>query len=237
MSLDINKLKEIFDIEKQTEKYQSAFTKENPLVSIVVCTFNRSRILTEYCLPTILNQTYKNLEIIVCGDRCTDDTELRMKKITDSDPRVTFFNLVDRPEYPTNPGERWLMVGTYNYNKGLQLTTGDFIAHCDDDDCFISAKIEKLVQFAQQKKAELIHHPFSYSHGLPVNNSENLACGRITTSALFYHSFFKNIEADPECYKIGLPGDFYRCAMMEKLGANVKRFPEMLTILKTPLGF
>jgi len=235
--VDLIKLKEIFDIERQTEKYQAAFTKENPLVSVIVCTFNRSRILVDYCLSTILNQTYKNLEIIVCGDRCTDDTEERMKKVIENDSRVTFFNLIDRPEYSKIPGEKWLMVGTYNYNKGLQLSTGDFIAHCDDDDCFKLDKIEKLVKFAQQEKAELIHHPFSYSHGLPVNNSDCIRCGLITTSALFYHSFFKNIEANPDCYKLGLPGDFYRCNEMVKLGATVKRFPEILTNLKVPVGF
>jgi len=233
--LDVIELKELFDIERQTEKYQSVFTKENPLVTVVVSTFNRGRILSDYSLPAILNQTYQNLEIIIGGDRCTDDTEERMKKITDS--RVTFFNLIDRPEYPTHPGQRWLMAGTYNYNKCLQMATGDFIAHCDDDDLFSLDKIEKLVKFAQQEKAELIHHPFSYSHGLPVNNSDCVRCGLITTSALFYHSFFKNVEANPDCYKIGLPGDFYRCNVIVNLGANVKRFPEILTNMKTPLGF
>ena len=171
--VDLIKLKEIFDIEHQTEKYQSVFTKENPLVSIIICTFNRGRILTDYSLLSILNQNYTNLEILVCGDRCTDDTEIRMKKIVENDPRVIFFNLIDRPEYPTNAGQRWMVIGTYNYNRGLQMSTGDFIAHCDDDDSFMPDKIEKLVKFAQQEKAELIHHPFSYSHGLffPFRNS------------------------------------------------------------------
>src|SRR5260370_4999896 len=43
---------------------------EHPLVSVIVSTYNRSRLLVERCIPSILNQTYSNLELIVIGDDC-----------------------------------------------------------------------------------------------------------------------------------------------------------------------
>src|SRR5690349_16352207 len=44
---------------------------EQPLVTVCVATFNRGRLLTERCIPSILGQTYRNLELIVVGDGCT----------------------------------------------------------------------------------------------------------------------------------------------------------------------
>jgi cellulose synthase/poly-beta-1,6-N-acetylglucosamine synthase-like glycosyltransferase len=63
--------------------YQKPFIAKNPLVSIRVATYSRAKILTERTIPSFLNQTYKNIEIVVVGDRCIDDTEEQIKKIKD----------------------------------------------------------------------------------------------------------------------------------------------------------
>ena len=44
----------------------------NPLVSVVIPTYNRGRILVERSLASVLNQTYSNLEVIVVGDHAND---------------------------------------------------------------------------------------------------------------------------------------------------------------------
>jgi len=233
--MDLESLKTKFQTDKQTEEYQKVYTKENPLVTINMTTFNRCKILLEYSLPAILNQTYKNIEVIVVGDRCTDNTEEQVLKIKDS--RLKFYNISDRPDYPEGTGRRWLVAGTYPFNHGLSMATGDFISHCDDDDCFTIDKIEKLVKFIQQEKCDAVHHPFNYSHGLPLNDSSSWFLGRVTTSALFMHNWFKNIPVDSECYKIGEPGDWNRCKKIQIIGADIKRHPETLTKLKAPIGY
>ena len=53
----------------------------NPLISIYIPTFNRASILINKSLPSLLKQTYNNIEIIIIGDRCTDNTEDELKNL------------------------------------------------------------------------------------------------------------------------------------------------------------
>src|SRR5579862_1551294 len=63
----------------------------NELISITCPTFNRGRLFVERTLPSVLNQSYRNFQLIVVGDHCTDDTAERMAEVRDS--RVHFINL------------------------------------------------------------------------------------------------------------------------------------------------
>jgi len=62
-----------------------------PLVSVVIPTKNRSERLVCACVPSLLGQTYKNIEIVIVGDGCTDDTEERIVKLNDN--RIIFKKL------------------------------------------------------------------------------------------------------------------------------------------------
>ena len=57
---------------------------KKPLVSVVIPTYNREDLLFARAIPSILNQTYQNFEIIVVLDGCTDNTEKRLKELNDS---------------------------------------------------------------------------------------------------------------------------------------------------------
>jgi len=223
-----NELQSRFPVERESQEYQSVYYKENPLVTVTIATFNRCEMLLEYSLKSVLDQTYKNLEIIIVGDRCTDNTEESIKNIKDS--RIKFFNITERPEYPGTDGSRtrWLVAGSYPFDLSMRLATGDFLTHLDDDDSFTPERIEKLVKFMREKKCDAVHHPFSYPEStVPSNKWEH---GQVTTSALFMHGWFRNVPADIDCYKIDEPGDWNRCKRIMELGAKIERHPELLTI-------
>ena len=57
-----------FDTIRHTSSYQKIFKKNQPLVTVCICTYNRAELLTKRTLPSILNQTYNNIEIIVSWD-------------------------------------------------------------------------------------------------------------------------------------------------------------------------
>jgi hypothetical protein len=200
-----------------------------PLVSVCVSTYNRARLLTERCLPSILAQSYPRLQVIVVGDRCDDDTEQRVQHI--GDPRLVFVNLPLRPHYPADAVQRWMVAGTQAVNTALALARGDFITHLDDDDEYLPQRLEKLVHFARTERCDFIWHPFwaqAADGQWSLNEARDLAPGQVTTSSVFYRSWFRRIGWDPEAYLLREPGDWNRIRKLKFLGACCRRHPEAL---------
>jgi glycosyltransferase involved in cell wall biosynthesis len=140
-------------------------TGGNPLVSIVIATYNRSSILIGRTLPAIFNQTYSNIEVIVVGDCVIDDTVERLNKITDK--RLKFINLKKRTIYPTGPLDRWMVAGSVPRNIGVELARGDWIYIISDDDILLPECIEKMVKFSKNKNFESISASYqSYENGI-----------------------------------------------------------------------
>ena len=224
-----------FPIDRNLDEYQSVFYKENPLVSVLITTFNKADLLVNYSLKSVMEQTYKNLDIFVMGDNCTDRTKELLSEIDDD--RVTFINLLNRPPYPEGKA-RWQVAGCYNYNLGISLLKGDFSTYLDDDDMFVEDRIEKLIKFAQENKYDAIHHPFATEGHHEANLSLKWGHGSVTTSALFNHKWFNRFPADTDTWRIDEPGDWNRCKKFQILGANIGRHPDILTIKKpsTTLG-
>ena len=75
-------------------------------VSVIIATYNRSEILIKRTIPAILEQDYHNFEIVVVGDKCIDDTAECISHL--SDPRIKFYDLEKRGNYPSDIKDRWL---------------------------------------------------------------------------------------------------------------------------------
>lgn len=128
--------------------------KEKPLISIIMPTYNRSKILSEIGIPTVLNQTYKNFELIIISDGSTDDTEAVVKKIDDK--RIKFFKLSRIKRYPPKLENHWACHSVVPTNFGLKKIKGDWISHIDDDDIWTTNHLEKLLDFAIKNKFEFV---------------------------------------------------------------------------------
>jgi glycosyltransferase involved in cell wall biosynthesis len=209
--------------------YQRAFEEEEPLVTVCIATYNRAQLVTERAISSVLNQSYKNIELIVVGDHCTDETPKLIKKI--DDPRLVFVNLEERGQYPSHADLRWMVAGTKPMNHGLALAQGRFITHLDDDDRYAPDRIEKLLNFVQSNKLDLAWHPFE-SEGQDGQWSRAEALdfvhGQVTSSSVFYHHWFKRIPWDMNAYKLKEPGDWNRYRKFKYLEAAMKRYPESL---------
>lgn len=202
---------------------------EKPLVSVCIATFNRARLLTERAIPSVLAQTYANFELIVVGDGCTDDTAERVADI--SDPRVRFVNLPERGDYPADPALRWMVAGTAAINAALRLSRGDFVTHLDDDDEYLPRRLELLASFAREKGCDFVWHPFWYEAEpgrWVMNRAPSLSLGFVTTSSVFYRSWFKRIEWDMRAYRLREPGDWNRMRRIKYIGPDARRLDEPL---------
>jgi glycosyltransferase involved in cell wall biosynthesis len=103
--------------------------KANPLVSVLIPTFNRPHYLST-ALASVLQQSYRNLEIIVVNDGGTDVSDL----VNSFDcSRLIFIN---RKE---NHGK------AFSLNEALNRASGKYIAYLDDDDLYYHDHIESLV--------------------------------------------------------------------------------------------
>ena len=106
-------------------------------VSVIIPVYNSSLYLEE-CINSIVNQTYKNLEIIIVNDKSTDDSLKIISKFKDK--RIKVINL------KKNHG---VAVAR---NKGVMASTGDYICYIDSDDYWSLDKIEKQIKFIKNKE-------------------------------------------------------------------------------------
>lgn len=202
---------------------------EHPLVTIAVATYNRARVLTERCIPSVLGQTYDNLELIVVGDGCTDDTEKRVAKI--DDPRLKFVNLPTRDSYPEDRARRWMIAGTRPTNEALSMARGDFICHLDDDDEYLPERLEKLVKLAVEEDCNFLWHPF-WREGdegdWSLIEAPAFIRGQITNGAVLYRSWFARIDSSIDAHRLMEPGDWNRFRRMKYIDPSPMRHPEPL---------
>jgi len=103
-----------------------------PLVSVVLATYNGERFL-EAQLDSIVQQTYPNLEVVVVDDCSTDATATILTRYA---VRYPFVRVVINE---TNIGY------VRNFEKGMLLATGQYIAPSDQDDIWHLDKISTLV--------------------------------------------------------------------------------------------
>lgn len=106
-----------------------------PLVSIIVPLFNVGECV-EYMLHSILNQTYKNIEIILVDDGSTDNTIEVVKNVLAS------CNLPWKIYKKQNGGA----ASARNY--GISFANGEWIICPDSDDYFAAQMIEKMISAA-----------------------------------------------------------------------------------------
>lgn len=205
---------------RDTIGYKKAFDK-NPLVTVRIATYNKADELLDVCLPSVLGQTYKNIEIIIVGDHCTDDTEARLKKL--KDPRISFVNLPFRSIYPDNKNFRWMVAGSPGMNMGAEMARGSWIAPLDDDDTFTTDHISKLVSLAQEKKAELVYGSLIQK----IGDEENLIysfppeLGAFSFQAAIYPKALDFFKYDQQSWVMREPGDWNLCRRMLLAGVRV----------------
>ena len=114
--------------------------QNEPLVSVIIPTYNRGRLILD-SINSVLNQTYKNIELIVVDDCSTDDTEKTVKSIDDS--RIKYIKL------EKNSG------ACVARNKGIEISRGEFIAFNDSDDLWLPEKINSQLDFFYKNNAEI----------------------------------------------------------------------------------
>ena len=105
---------------------------QQPLVSLGVPVYNGEKYLAQ-ALESLLAQSYPHLEIIISDNGSTDRTEAICREFLTRDRRIQYYRS------PTNRGAAW------NFNRTVELATGDYFKWAAADDVLAPIWVEKCV--------------------------------------------------------------------------------------------
>lgn len=118
-------------------------------VSAIVPVYNVEKYLSR-CLDSIINQTYKNIEIILVNDGSNDDSLEICNYYKNKDKRIKLVN-------KTNGGL------SSARNSGLRIATGEYILFIDSDDWILEETINELIYYAQKYKVDFVRYSPVYA--------------------------------------------------------------------------
>jgi glycosyltransferase involved in cell wall biosynthesis len=115
---------------------------EDPLVSVIIPTFNRSNVL-RLAIQSVLWQTERNFELLVIGDGCTDDSDSVVRSFGDA--RVHWNNL------RVNSGHQSAPV-----NAGLAMSRAQYVAYLGHDDLWHPEHLRSMLAAITSTPADLV---------------------------------------------------------------------------------
>ena len=214
---------------RASSDYLSPFTESEPLVSVVIPTFDNYRLLRERAIPSILAQTYQHFEVVVVGDAAPD--EAREAVETFGDARLRYSNLTYRGPYPPDPLERWHVAGVPPYNEAVRLALGRWIAPLDDDDAFRPDHIQRLLETAQRERLEFVYgtmlrrHPSGSTEVLGRFPPENAQFG--LQASIYHAGVAKIFELELTDALFDVPYDWGLCQRLLRAGVRMRMVDEI----------
>lgn len=112
---------------------------KQPKVSIIMGVYNCEKTL-DRCIDSILKQTYKNWELIICDD-CSKDNTLELAK--------EYSNKYENIKVISNVKNGGL---AFSLNQCLAISIGKYVARMDADDISLPERIERQVRFLEDHK-------------------------------------------------------------------------------------
>jgi glycosyltransferase involved in cell wall biosynthesis len=200
-------------------------TKPSPMISVVMATYNGEKYIEEQ-LNSVLEQSYKNLEIIIVDDCSTDSTIAILNKYVAAHKNIRLFRNENNLGF------------IKNFDKGCGLSTGEYIALCDQDDYWDKYKIEKL--YNKIGKSSMVYSD-SFLCDDKLNKSGKKVSDKVNCITITYclqHAVFCRIyghatlmsravyeKATP--FLTDIPHDWWLCFIASTLG-NVTYLDEPL---------
>ena len=114
----------------------------NKKVSVIIPVYNAENYISK-CLESILNQSYKNIEIVVINDGSTDKSEELIKAYQDKDNRIVYLS-------QKNSGP------SVARNNGIGHSTGEYLVFIDSDDIAERTYVELLLKKMVSSGADIV---------------------------------------------------------------------------------
>lgn len=159
------------------------------MVSVIMPTFNREKTILR-AINSILQQTYKDIEIIIVDDCSTDNTQKVVESLNNNN--ITYI------KQDKNRG------ACAARNEGIKLAKGEYIAFLDSDDEWLPEKVEKQIDFLQKNNVDIVF----CSHISQCNGNKVIIPNKKIDSHILYRELLMenfittgSILAKSECFK------------------------------------
>jgi glycosyltransferase involved in cell wall biosynthesis len=129
--------------------------RENPLISVIITAYNSEKFIEE-TIGSVLNQTYKSIEIIIVDDGSTDKTGEALKKFSEIDARIRVFSL----HHSGSPA--------VVRNTGIADAKGEYIAFLDGDDVWEKNKLKEQVNILGKNKEAVLVYSAAVTTGVNI---------------------------------------------------------------------
>jgi glycosyltransferase involved in cell wall biosynthesis len=172
-----------------------------PLVSVIIPSYNHEKYV-EQAIMSVVNQTYKNIELIIIDDGSKDNSPYLIKELINSiDSYKIIFEIQEN------------MGLTKTLNKAINMANGEFIAFLASDDMYLPNRVEEGVNVFLSSKADV---GVVYSDGVVIDEDGN---------QLYKYSEKYKVPLSKNTYKelllrdwIPAPGVLYRKSSLIECG-------------------
>ena len=152
---------------------------KNKKVSVIVPVYKVEAYLLR-CTDSILNQSYKNLEIILVDDGSPDNCGQLCETIATSDPRVVVI-------HKENGGL------SSARNKALDIMTGDYLTFVDSDDAIHANMIELMVEEIENHNSDIVTTGLlSFDGSIPELDTVDIRFERLYPNDFINHLYPDN---------------------------------------------
>ena len=219
---------------RASRRYHSIFDESEPLISVRIASYRKTDELVDVAIASVLGQSYERFEIVVVNDGPNERTRRAIDQLSDS--RIQYHELPERSVYPEDSHHRWMVAGSPGMNRAADLSSGAWLAPLDDDDEFTPDHLEKLLDLARGRRAELAYG------ALVQRNLINSTEARIWSSppavshfsfqgAIYLRDLHSIFRYDESSWLVEEPGDWNLIRRMCAAGVVVEGTPEIVAIM------
>ena len=116
-----------------------------PGISVIIPMYNSQRYI-QSCVMSVLNQTFRDFEVICVDDCSTDDTVKIVTELAKKDPRVKLVRHMKNSGAASQPR-----------NTGIRMSRGKYIGFLDSDDMYTPTALAELVAEGEKWNADVVH--------------------------------------------------------------------------------
>lgn len=135
-----------------------------PAISVIIPMYNTEKYIDE-CLTSLLNQTFKNFEILVVDDCSTDNSVAIVEKYLKQWDRKERFAILHMSKNSGRPG--------IARNFGIDAAKGKYIYFLDSDDFLDNTVLEDFFKVAEEFQADVVQAKFSFEYAEVDGKFEN----------------------------------------------------------------